>query len=135
MGAWGIGSFDNDDAADFLADVTESGDLSFIREVLDNVLASTEYVEAPDACQAIVASEILAAALGRPTPAAQQEEEIGRWVARVRPTVDNELAVQAGDALDRILDQNSELRELWEETEEFPEWQATVAELGRQLQV
>ena len=133
MGTWGIGSFDNDDAADFLADVTESGDLSLIREALDNVLTSTEYVEAPDACQAIVASEILAAALGRPTSAAQQEGEIGQWVARIRPTVDSELATQARDALTRILDRNSELRELWEEAEEFPEWQATVTELRQQL--
>lgn len=135
MGAWGVGSFDNDDAADFLADITESGDLSLIREVLDNVITSTEYVEAPDACQAIVASEILATALGRPTCAAQQEDEIGRWVARIRPTVDSELAAQAREALTRILAQNSELRELWEETEEFSEWQATVAELRQQLQV
>ena len=30
-------------------DVLDSGDLSLIREVLDNVLTSTEYVEAPDA--------------------------------------------------------------------------------------
>lgn len=134
MGAWGIGSFDNDDAADFLADVTESGDLSLIREVLGNVIASTEYVEAPDACQAIAASEVLAAALGRPTSAAQQEDEIGQWVARIRPTVDNALAAQARDALTRILAQDSELRELWAETEEFSEWQATVVELRRQLQ-
>lgn len=135
MGAWGVGSFDNDDAADFLADVTESGDLSLIREVLDNVLTSTEYVEAPDACQAIVASEILAAALGRSTSAAQREEEISQWVARIRPTVDNELATQARDALTRILAQNSELRELWEEADGFSEWQATVTELRLQLQI
>ena len=74
MGAWGFGSFDNDDAADFLADATESGDLSLVRGALDNVLTSTEYVEAPDASQAIAAAEIVAAALGRPTLAAQRED-------------------------------------------------------------
>ena len=62
MGTWGIGSFENDDAADFMIDVLDSGDLSLIREVLDNVLTSTEYVEAPDAALAIVAAEIAAAA-------------------------------------------------------------------------
>ena len=76
MGAWGLGSFENDGACDFLADATESGDLTLLREALDNVLTSTEYVEAPDACNAIVAAEIIAAALGRPTQAAQQEEEL-----------------------------------------------------------
>ncbi len=70
MGAWGTGSFDNDDAADLLTEVTGDGDLSLVREVFDNVPTSTEYVEAPDASQAIAAAEIVAAALGRVTPAA-----------------------------------------------------------------
>ena len=135
MGAWGFGSFDNDDAADFLADATETGDLSLIREVLDNVLTSTEYVEAPDASQAIAAAEIVAAALGRPTLAAQREEQLSSWIARIRPTIDSELAAQARDALAKILAPNSELRELWEESEEFSEWQAAVSELSLQLQV
>ena len=71
MGTWGTGSFENDDAADFMIDVLDSGDLSLIREALDNVLTSTEYVEAPDATLAIVAAEIVAAARGRPTLADQ----------------------------------------------------------------
>ena len=135
MGAWGIGSFENDDAGDFLADATESGDISLLLEVLDNVLTSTEYVEAPDATQAIVAAEIIAAALGRPTLAAQREEELSHWLARIRPTIDGELAAQAREALSRILAPNSELRELWEETDDFSEWQASVVELMQQLQV
>jgi hypothetical protein len=134
MGAWGFGSFDNDDAADFLADVTESGDLSLIREVLDNVLTSTEYVEAPDASQAIAAAEILAFAIGRPTPAAQQEQALEQWISRLRPSVEPALVTQARDALVRILAPNSELLELWEDADEFSDWRATVDELARQLQ-
>lgn len=134
MGAWGFGSFDNDDAADFLADVAESGDLSLIREVLDNVLTSTEYVEAPDASQAIAAAEILAFAIGRPTPAAQQEQALEQWISRLRPSVEPALVTQARDALVRILAPNSELRELWEDADEFSDWRATVDELARQLQ-
>jgi hypothetical protein len=44
------------------------------------------------------------------------------------------LIARARDALARILAPNSELRELWEEAEEFPDWQATVVELLGQLQ-
>ena len=87
MGTWGIGSFENDDAADFMIDALESGDLSLLGEVFDNVLTSTEYVEASDATVAIAAAEIVAAALGRPTPAAQQEEGLTEWLARIRPTL------------------------------------------------
>lgn len=55
MGTSGIGSFENDYAADFMIDMLIGGDLSLLREVLDIVLTSTEYVEAADAELAIVA--------------------------------------------------------------------------------
>ena len=133
MGTWGIGSFENDDAADFMIDLLDSGDLSLIREVLDNVLTSTEYVEAPDATLAIVAAEIVAAARGRPTLAAQQEEGLADWLARVRPSTDASLLAQARDALTRILAENSELHELWEEADNAHDWRAIVVELGQHL--
>ena len=133
MGTWGIGSFENDDAADFMIDALKSGDLSLLGEVFDNVLTSTEYVEAPDATVAIVAAEIVAAALGRPTPAAQQEEGLADWLARIRPTIDADLATQARTALNRILADHSELRELWEETDDLHDWQAVVTELRSHL--
>lgn len=133
MGTWGIGSFENDDAADFMIDLLDSGDLSLIREVLDNVLTSTEYVEAPDAALAIVAAEVAAAALGRATRAAQQEAGLADWLARIRPTIDDDLRQQAVNALRRILAEHSELRELWEDTEEFRDWQATVTDLDQLL--
>ena len=134
MGAWGAGSFDNDDARDFLSEIAGSGDLSLIRGILDNVLSSTEYVEAQDASQAIAAAEVLAAALGRATAAALKEAELLHWLACLRPRVDRELAADAGDALARILAPNSELRELWEERADFAEWRASVTELRQQLQ-
>ena len=133
MGTWGIGSFENDDAADFMIDLLDSGDLSLVREVLDNVLTSTEYVEAPDATLAIVGAEIVAAARGRPTVAAQQEEGLADWLARIRPAIDANLAMQARDALTRILADQSELRELWEETDDIHDWQAVVVELRNHL--
>lgn len=134
MGTWGIGSFENDDAADFMIDLLDSGDLSLVREVLDNVLTSTEYVEAPDATLAIVGAEIVAAARGRPTLAAQQEEGLADWVARIRPTVDADLTARARESLTRILADHSELRELWEETDDAKAWQATVMDLGKHLE-
>lgn len=133
MGAWGLGSFENDDAADFLIDITDSGDLSLVREALDNVLTSTEYVEAPDACVAIVAAEVVAASLGRPTSAALEEERLSQWVARLRPGIEPALAERARQALALILAPNSELLELWDEADQLTEWKASVNELMQQL--
>ncbi|MGY0653098.1 DUF4259 domain-containing protein [Luteimonas sp. A537] len=139
MGAWGNGSFDNDDAADFLADfladVTDSSDLALIGEIFATVLGAEEYLEAPDASQAIAAAEIVAAAAGRATPAALEEEELSEWLARVKPAVDPSLVQQAVQVLDRVIGENSELRELWEEADELSDWEATVVALRSQLQV
>lgn len=134
MGAWGPGSFDNDDAADFLADLLDSGDTSLLRETLDNVLTSTEYVEAPDASQAIVAAEVVAAALGRASPAAARNKPLMAWIVRIRPRIDATLAMQCADAVSRILAPNSELRELWEASDAFAEWRAALEELRSQVQ-
>lgn len=133
MGTWGIGSFENDDAADFMIDVLDSGDLALVHEALDNVLTSTEYVEASDAVLAIVAAEIVAAAAGRPTLAAQQQDGLAAWLARIRPTITAGLATQARQALTRLLGDHSELRDLWEETDDIHAWRAVVTELRHQL--
>jgi len=133
MGAWGNGSFDNDDAADFLTDVTDGEDLAPVREIFAVVVSSNDYLEAPDASQAIAAAEIVAVILGRPTSAAQEEEELVAWLARVKPVVDSDLSKQAAQVLDRIL--ASELSELWEESDEFADWKATVSDLRAHLQV
>jgi hypothetical protein len=135
MGAWGNGSFDNDDAADFLADVTDGSDLTLVREIFATVLGAEEYLKAPDAAQAIAGAEIVAAAVGRPTPAAQEEEELSEWLSRIKPAADPDLIKQAVQVLDRIVGENSELRELWEETDELSDWEATVVALRSKLQV
>ena len=135
MGAWGNGSFENDDAADFVNEITEGKDLTPVREIFDTVLGASDYLEATDASQAIAAAEIVAATLGHPTSAAQQEEELVGWVARVKPPADLGLAKKAAQVLDRILASNSELSELWEESDDFADWKAVVSGLRSHLQV
>src|SRR5690606_39156143 len=103
------------------------------REAIDNVVTSTEYVEAPDACQAIVAAEVIAAALGRATAATARHAALPAWIARVRPRLEPGLATQAADALAGILAADSGLRELWEDSNEFDEWRASVEDLEAQL--
>ncbi|TMN19455.1 DUF4259 domain-containing protein [Pseudoxanthomonas sp. X-1] len=134
VGTWGNGSFENDDAADFMADLTEVADLSLVSDALATVLAAEDYLEAPEACLGIAAAEVVAAAAGRPTAAAQEEEELTEWLARIAPEVSPGLVKQAIQALDRIVGEQSELRELWEEVDEADAWQATVRALKAKLQ-
>lgn len=60
MGAWGAGSFENDDAMDFAAEIESAEDLA---KAL--VLRGPEDpIEAPDACRIIVVAECVAAMRG-----------------------------------------------------------------------
>jgi hypothetical protein len=50
MGAWGVGTFENDDACDYAAEIANSSNLSRIEASLDHVLKSgAAYLEAPEA--------------------------------------------------------------------------------------
>ena len=135
MGCWAIGSFGNDSAADWLADLSERSDLSLVRETIGRVLVADGYLDSPDATDALAAIEVVAAALGRPTADAQNETELLEWIARVKPSPDAKLVFDAQQAIDRILGPESELRELWEDTEDFSDWQAEVTGLRSRLQV
>lgn len=134
MGCWAIGSFGNDDAADWVAELTEQPDLRLVQEAIAEVLSANGYLDAPYATQALAAIETVAVALGRPTADAQAEEELMAWLGNVKPTVDAALQSQALAAIDRILGPESELRELWEDTEDYADWQAELAGLRSRLQ-
>jgi len=134
MGCWAISSFGNDNAVDWLYGLTEQSDLSLVRETISQLLAEGGYLDAPYATEALAAIEVVAAALGRPTDAARAEENLMEWLDRVKPSPDASLVSDAIRAIDRILASESELRELWEETEDFSEWQADVTGLRTQLQ-
>lgn len=135
MGCWAIDSFGNDDAADWLGNLIESNDLSPARQAVSAVLAEDDYLDAPYATEALAAIAVVAAALGRPTTSAKGHPDLLAWVAQVKPNPDSSLVSDSIRAIDRILAADSELRDLWEETDEFNEWQANVVELRAALQV
>lgn len=68
MGAWGVGSFENDDAGDWVWELEEAGDGSFLVDTLQPVAdaAADKYVEVGEAACALAAAEVVAAALGQP---------------------------------------------------------------------
>lgn len=130
MGTWDVGSFDNDDAADWAYELEDCGDLSVIENSIAGVLdPGDDYVDAPVAAEAIAAIEVLARLQGNWGERSAYTETVDAWVERVRLAVPVTLAKQAVHALDRIIGEQSELRELWEESEEFDAWMASVAEL------
>ena len=130
MGAWDIGSFSNDDALDWLIDLQEEDDLGILEDAFSAVIEQKgQLPEATDSSIAIAAGEVLAALLG--SPMADLPEEVVEWLPG-KPKPAKDLIQQAQEALKIVL-RESELRELWEEAEEFTAWKEEVEGLITRL--
>jgi hypothetical protein len=110
MGAWGHKTFENDDASDWLYELEESSDLS----VIESALTFEGYIEAPDGCNALAAAEILLALAGKPH--SKLPENAAACVAEHSHLNSTKLFPVAAASLTQVLSDNSELKELWQET-------------------
>ena len=130
MGAWGTGPFDNDDAADWSADLENADDPAhLIEETLSLVVDAEDAVEAPVAHQAVAAAAALAAGLAA---GLDVDPDYGPKDITVPPTP--ELAALGVRALDRVTAPDSEWRELWEESGEPGAALASVARIRTALE-
>jgi hypothetical protein len=131
MGAWGIGTFENDTACDFAAEVAEASGLVVLEQALDRVLASTNYLEARDAEEGLAAADIVARLNGSPGDRDAYTAEID--VERSRTTPSEALIEKARRSVTRILTEPSELLQLWQVSGDFGAWKDSVKEVSRRL--
>lgn len=129
MGAWGHGSFENDDACDLACDLTECTDLSMLEEALRAAINPDDYLEAPEAGRAVAAAEVVLALLGQPMAALAEEEELLAWVNARNQVPSATLLSLAQLAVQRVRAEDCELRELKEESDSLDEWMAEVNRL------
>ncbi|MFG5380386.1 DUF4259 domain-containing protein [Yoonia sp. R2-816] len=137
MGAWGVGSLDNDGSLDWLADFGDMGAAAAVE-----VLAATDesladgYIDSDVGSGVVVLAELLAASRGKPNPALN--DQIGEALARHKADLlaIDDLKLRTTKALDAVLSdaETSELYDLWEESGEFDAWAAQVRELRARLE-
>ncbi|MDR3387104.1 MAG: DUF4259 domain-containing protein [Rudaea sp.] len=130
MGAWSHEPFGNDDAGDWVSELSNSNDFSKIESALNSVTdEAADYLEAPECSAALAAAEVVAALLGKPTKSL--DEDAAAWVAnKPRPTP--ELVSKATRAVSSVLE-SSELQELWAESEDYAQWQFVTNDLLARL--
>jgi Domain of unknown function (DUF4259) len=133
MGAWGVLAFDNDTANDWAYDLEQVTDLSLVESAfvkLEEV--GDEYLDQDEACNALAACEVLARLKGDFGYRNAYTEKVDQWVAAnpLKPTP--QLLARASAAIDRIVGDNSELRDLWEESG-ADQWRESVEDLRRRL--
>ncbi|MEO7495324.1 MAG: DUF4259 domain-containing protein [Massilia sp.] len=131
MGAWAMDAMGNDDAADWAYDLENCADLSLVEAALDDALTDdVDYLEAPEASVAIAAIEVIARLQGHQ---GIEHEALDAWV-KEHPLVPGPALVEkAQQAIARILGENSELKDLWQESENFGAWTASINELAARV--
>lgn len=132
MGTWSHEPFGNDDANDWAYGLEEVSGLSLIEEAIDRVLEAEEYLEAPEASEAVAAVEVLAKLLGKGTETDTYTEKVDEWVKSVSVRPGAGILAKANRALERILGENSELRQLWEEGG-AQEWLGSIDSLQKAI--
>jgi len=128
MGAWSHEPFGNDDANDWAYGLEDTKDLSLVEGAIDRVLQTNGYLEAPEASEAIAAVEVLAKLLGKGTQSDAYTEKVDEWVKSISLRPSPSLLAKANQALERILGEDSELCELWSESDST-EWAASIKAL------
>ena len=136
MGAWAIDALGNDDACDWVYGLDKCNDLALVEETLNKALKEgAAYLESPDACEALAAIEVIARLQGNWGEKNSYSESMDAWVEKTELAPSQELAEKAHKVIARILADDSELRELWQESEEFDEWKASVKNLADRVHV
>jgi len=127
-GAWGCGGFENDDALDWVENALKPGGQRAVEATIASVGKGTGYLQAPEACAAIAACEVLAAAQGRAAP--DLPPEVAALASKLPAKPAETIRKSARDALDRILGKDSELRALWKDAKgDFEKWQKAIENL------
>ena len=129
MPGWGTGSFENEDAQNFLA-ALHLKTPDELKQILARAADETDYLDASQSGVVIVAAEVVATAKG----AAPQTvpRQILEWVSKIEGAPSDEMNELAQRAVNKVR-VNSELKDLWQEAEGLNEWSAALRDLEARL--
>jgi hypothetical protein len=131
MGTWGTGPFDDDVAADWAGDLDDADPPrrpDMLRNALEEVANSAGYLEAPAGAVGVAAAAVVAHVRsgGQGFESAYAPEFLSTGDGIDLPEGIDKLARLA---LDRVVADDSEWRELWEESGQLTEAQSLIDNL------
>jgi len=131
-GAWGSGAFENDDAADLLAEIASSQGSTLIQHAFDEVHSSDGYIDEPVCSAAIAAATLIASAGG--AKVAGLPPEAAKWLRETSFHPTGTLIADATKAVRTCSDpKRSELSQLWTEGKDSAAWKREIKTLLEQL--
>ncbi|GAB1259292.1 hypothetical protein NBRC116494_37950 [Aurantivibrio plasticivorans] len=133
MGAWGEGSFENDDAGDWAYELCESNDLLVLSNGLRRSIFEYLFLQAPKASVIVAAAETIASA--KTGDYTRLPNDVQAWVRQNNSLNFAELKKPALSALRAVMRINCELRMLWYEDKEMgDQWASNISGLIKQLE-
>jgi hypothetical protein len=133
MGAWGISAFENDDGLDWLGDFCDEPGEELLKDAFVPVNEiDDDYLESPEASNALIAAEVVAFLLN--SPSSDFPEHSKECMENLQIKLSDDLVSNAVKAVERVKS-DSELKELWEETDNFQEWNKVVNDLIGRLKI
>lgn len=135
METWSHESFGNDTANDWAYELEDATDFSVIEAALQVALdEGDEYLDADLAMEAIAAVEVIAKRLGKGTQSDVYTEKVDQWLETISEQPRDDLLSLAKRVLERIVADDSELKELWLESDEYELWLGNIQQLKDALQ-
>ena len=130
MSTWGMGSFDNDGALDFVSAFVETPKPGMVDEALRRMGEKKHQQDLTDNERALAAAEVVAAMHGQPADdiPAELEDMLQSFTVKPNP----ELLKLARQAVLAVKTQ-SEMRELWDEGDDGQIWLEHIDDLVARL--
>lgn len=130
MGTWSHESFGNDTANDWAYELEDATDFSVIEAALQVALdEGDEYLDADLVMEAIAAVEVIAKRLGKGTQSDVYTEKVDQWLETISEQPSDDVLSLAKRVLERIVADDSELKELWLESDEYELWLGNIQQL------
>ncbi len=130
MSSWGVGTFDDDIACDWLEDLFESDPVAFLRHCLD--LSGHEYLEHLACVGVVCSAEVVLGLCASPRP--DLPEAVYVWLNRHGSINGDDFLAAALTGLRRVTGPKSEMRERWEDHVEWrDQWKSSMADLDSRL--
>jgi hypothetical protein len=133
MGAWGLLNFENDTALDFVATVEEKG-IEQIKSAIEviNTIEEDAYVDSYLCEEALAAVEYIAAAKDRMAEDFPEDAEEWLQANKANLLAIRGIIAKCQQAIDRIKN-NSEGKDLWEESGDVEEWNKVLDDLNTRI--
>lgn len=129
-GAWGVGSFENDSALDWVYELETANSVAFLNTTFDRV-RNSEYIEVDDCSAALAAADIVASM--NSNAFSHLPTDVQAWAKTHSNQLSYELKASAREAVSACTNiDSSELAQLWEESDPA-EWSRYIAQLKQRL--